>query len=359
MEDIPALSLCGRDKCNRLAGHTGRCNQFTTEPLRGLPEEITNKIGKTSQTRGAQPPEGVPYQNRVRRWNHAVIRGRTYWKVEPPGGYENGSIILISPREYFNPKTKLRKVDLPEWMKVGENAFVYYEDRKDWKEFPPEDQGWSPRTIVGGGDREPGSKDKGHYLARIPARTSEGEAGEQIVKGDVQGIRFWEYCSHEEAWEVMMQLADLAWKKREKEKEVTSDEESAQSRTHLDLVLKRHNLSDDKKLEKIGALRRDKTCCPLCVKPILARELMERTSQLEGRETVDLTVTDANLFHLRDLKPGEFNHRAYQVAWGHYICNTAARDRGIQKTLDWMEEVLKAQGRLRTPVPLVTRQSPN
>ena len=47
------------------------------------------------------------------------------------------------------------------------------------------------------------------------------------------------------------------------------------------------------------------------------------------------------MFHIQELRTGEFNHRPYNLGWGHHHCNVVVKDAGIQPTLDWMREVLK------------------
>ena len=43
----------------------------------------------------------------------------------------------------------------------------------------------------------------------------------------------------------------------------------------------------------------------------------------------DLTVTEINLFHIRELRIGEFNHRPYNLGWGHHHCNVVCKDSGL------------------------------
>ncbi|MBD5308340.1 MAG: restriction endonuclease, partial [Bacteroides sp.] len=35
-----------------------------------------------------------------------------------------------------------------------------------------------------------------------------------------------------------------------------------------------------------------------------------------------------------------FNHRPYNLGWGHHHCNVVVKDSGIEPTLDWMRRVL-------------------
>ena len=55
----------------------------------------------------------------------------------------------------------------------------------------------------------------------------------------------------------------------------------------------------------------------------------------------DLTVTQLNLFHIQELRIGVFNHRPYNLAWGHHHCNVVVKDSGIEETLEWMSRVLQ------------------
>ena len=74
----------------------------------------------------------------------------------------------------------------------------------------------------------------------------------------------------------------------------------------------------------------------------LAKEssLCSRIQQAEGRNVPDLTVTEVSLFHIRELRTGEFNHKPYNLGWGHHHCNVVVKDSGIDATLEWMREVI-------------------
>lgn len=346
LDDKPP-PLCLKNYCRKLKGHKGTCNRYPMEPLENLPKEIVKKIDKTSMTRGAQPYERVPFENRVRRWNRAVVP-YAFKGSKPVGGYENGYVVMVRPEEYFDPETKEKKEGFPGDIIIGQNAFIYYDNRKDWNDYPPEKYGWEPCRITLDGKevskRKAGVVDEGHYLVRVPATTTPGPEGERIVKGIPQGIRFFEYASQEETWKTIMQLAYLAWKTVDIENYSTGSIPS-----HLVSVIQNDNLANTTKFEAIGAMKNGKTSCPLCLEPVRALDLIERVTQAAGREVVDLTITKANLFHWDSLVPGRFNHQVYKVAWGHYHCNIVARDMGVKQTLDWMEKVLSNAGRINHP----------
>ncbi|MFM5946888.1 MAG: BstXI family restriction endonuclease, partial [Dolichospermum sp.] len=66
-----------------------------------------------------------------------------------------------------------------------------------------------------------------------------------------------------------------------------------------------------------------------------------RLEQAEGRKVPDLTVTQINLFHIEELKYGAYNHRPYNLGWGHHHCNVVVKDSGITETIEWMYRVVK------------------
>jgi len=74
-----------------------------------------------------------------------------------------------------------------------------------------------------------------------------------------------------------------------------------------------------------------------------AEGFFNRIKQAEGREVEDQTVTQLNLFHIKELRYGSYNHRPYNVGWGHHHCNVVVKDSGITETLEWMTAVLKRQ----------------
>jgi hypothetical protein len=165
--------------------------------------------------------------------------------------------------------------------------------------------------------------------------------------GQGAGIRLYEYASGKDIEATKYQLSFLAWRtegifEMAKGEGIENPEEI---KKRIDKKRYDLGLADLPLLQKNRIVNKaGNTVCPLCLEPIQAGELASRAEQAEGRSVPDLTVTTANLFHVEELKAGAYNHRPYNLGWGHHHCNATARDWGIEPTLQWMQKVLKNNG---------------
>jgi len=309
-----------------------------------LPQLLARKIYKTGQTRGAD--DDVIYQNRVSRTSTVLIPYQLWNEVSaPPEGesqFSNGFICLIKPSDYFNTPTI--ENDLSEkGLRLGENALVFYQTRSDWDENNPDNLGWQPannRTNPLGGE----------YVARIAATTAINN-GEKISRGyntrgmKGAGIRLFEYASKDTIDKCRIQLEAIFWLCHDSIEAVSAYEmksEEAAARTDYSLELAQaHGLLDYDKLLSSRLINVDRvTVCPLCLEPLSGFGFFSRLAQALGREVHDLTVTEINLFHIKELRYGQYNHRPYNLGWGHHHCNVVVKDSGIDETLMWMSSVL-------------------
>ena len=307
-----------------------------------IPKAVDTKIYKTGQTRGAD--DDVIFQNRVSRNSTVLIPYKDYMlcKTAPSnkGKYENGFIVLIKPEQYFDKKTK------PELDKhklvLGKNLLVFYETREQWKLHPILKE-WKPASA-----RQ--NPLKGEYVARIPATTSKEDS--KIIEGFTTsqmkgaGIRVYEYADKATIKACKIQLEFLFWSCKDID---TLIQQKGLDRTLVNQRIakikaeaKKQKLDDKQKLVDARIMDENGfTICPLCLKHISAIGFCDRIQQAEGREIPDLTVTEISLFHIQELRTGEFNHRPYNLGWGHHHCNVVVKDAGIQPTLDWMKKVLE------------------
>ncbi len=310
-----------------------------------LPQLLHRKIYKTGQTRGAD--DDVIYQNRVAR-NSTVLIPYSSWTYpfKLPAGeseFEKGFIVLISPNEYFGAKNIKEQLET-KGIKIGLNALVFYETREQWEKHNPEKLKWQlakKRTAPLGGK----------YVARIPATTAT-DSGEKIVRGFTTtsskgaGIRVFEYASAKTNKQCRDQLEALFWLCHNAEAVAGSNgmnPDSISARKSMILEsCSEQGLLDYEKLVHARALnRKHRTICPLCLEELSGDGFFNRMQQAEGREVPDLTVTEINLFHIEELRMGTFNHRPYNIGWGHHHCNVVTKDPGIMGTLDWIRSVLQ------------------
>ncbi len=309
-----------------------------------LPKLLNSKFYKTGQTRGAD--DDVIFQNRVSR-NSTVLIPYQYFNnssiaPDKEGKFENGFIVLVKPEIYYE-SNNTEQIMLAKGLKLGENALLFYETRKQWNIYNPDQSGLtfaiSRSSPLGG-----------QYVARIPSITSEN--AEKILRGYTSsnlkgaGIRVYEYASQDTIKKCRIQLELLFWHCENAmlvAKFMGMSEEEIKERIQYNLkVASELELNDTEQLKKARTINEDKkTICPLCLKPLSANGFFNRLEQAEGREVPDLTVTELNLFHIKELRIGEFNHKPYNLGWGHHHCNVVTKDTGIFETLKWMDEVVK------------------
>jgi hypothetical protein len=304
---------------------------------------LNRKLYKAGQTRGADDDE--IFQNRVLR-NSTVLIPYVCWNTcrNPPEGqqaYENGYIVLLSPADYFGRPAAAAEL-AAQGLILGTNAVVFYETRAQWLAHNPDALHWNPAASrlnpLGG-----------QYVARISANTAEG--GAKINRSFTTtakkgaGVRVYEYANTETINKTKLQLEALVWLCTDADAVITQRGTSAagvklRKNTILANARDQGLLDMARLLEARIVNRRGITTCPLCLEEISAEGFFGKMDQAEGRAVLDLTVTQLNLFHIQELRVGVFNHRPYNVGWGHHHCNVVVKDWGIQKTLEWMETVL-------------------
>lgn len=310
-----------------------------------LPSLLDRKIYKTGQTRGADDDE--IYQNRVSRTSTVLIPYLRWEQVSrPPEGdetFENGFIALVPPLHYFSTPIITEEL-ASRGLVLGDNALVYYETRAEWIANNPDRLGWTAararRAPLGG-----------QYVARISATTAT-DTGEKIIRGfnttsgKGAGIRLYEYASIKTINECRLQLEALFWLCHDA-REVAllngmSPEEIEARSTYTLRQCENAELLDMQRLRGARIINNlGRTICPLCLEELSGHGFLSRLEQAEGREVHDLTVTQINLFHISELRYGVYNHRPYNLGWGHHHCNVVVKDAGITQTLEWMQRVLE------------------
>mgnify|MGYP006155131911 CR=1 FL=1 len=308
-----------------------------------LPKLLNTKIYKTGQTRGAD--DDVIFQNRVSRKSTVLIPFALWDEVSaaPEGeeSFESGFICLLTPKEFFETDN-IQQILADKGLSLGTNALVFYQIRTDWESFNPEEQGWSPANSRT-------SPLLGQYVARIAATTADN--GEKISRGfnttgmKGAGIRLFEYATTKSINECRIQLEAIFWLCHDSLESVTefsmTQDEAVERRNYCLDEAQKSGLLDYELLKEARMVNEQhQTICPLCLEPLSSYGFFNRLVQATGREVHDLTVTEINLFHIKELRYGEYNHRAYNLGWGHHHCNVVVKDSGIDETLSWMEGVV-------------------
>lgn len=321
-----------------------------------LPDLLKSKISKSGQTRGADDDE--IYQNRVNR-NGTVLIPYHFWNdytksLVAYGYFEHGYIVLLKPEEYFtlnNPIADLAEIGLT----LGENCLVFYETRTAWNDHNPDRLGWTPansRTTPLGGQ----------YVARIPGTTA-NEDGGRITRGFTEtrmkgaGIRLYEYATTETIKRCREQLEAEYWLCYNSVEAAVafgmSTEDAVRCKEAALAKAAENGLLDYDRLRASRIINeRNQTVCPLCLQPLSAYGFYTRMAQAEGREVPDLTVTEINLFHIEELRYGQYNHATYNLGWGHHHCNVVVKDAGIIPTLKWMKQVIIRNEELGTVIDI-------
>lgn len=314
------------------------------DKIPGLPKLLERKIYKSGQTRGAD--DDVIYQNRVNRNNTVLIPYHVWISDENlrnfANEFEKGYIVLINPREYYALEDRdeyLREMGLV----IGENCLLFYETRADWYMYNPDEIGLNEAL----NRREPLG---GEYVARVPSTTAETSMKinvgftETSKKG--AGIRLYEYASSVTMQKCRLQLEAIFWMCYDAVQVVEefgmTEEDAEKRKRNCFQKCKREGLLDYRRLEENRIIDENGcTICPLCLEKISGYGFFNRLAQAKGREVPDLTVTEVNLFHIDELKFGTYNHKPYNLGWGHHHCNVVVKDSGIERTLEWMKLVLE------------------
>lgn len=258
------------------------------------------------------------------------------------GVYENGYIVLIKPEAYYdNPHviTFMNRSNL----ELGVNALLFYETRSQWNNYHPDDKNLEIATSRA-------NPLGGQYVARVPSTTANED--EKIIRGfnssgsKGAGIRIYEYASNDIIKACHLQLEYLYWQCIDSVDVALATgmkmEDIMERKTVIHEMCDARFLSDNERLFQSRMIDKNgNTVCPLCLENLTANGFLNRLEQAEGRDVPDLTVTQVNLFHIRELKIGEFNHRPYNLGWGHHHCNIVCKDSGIIETLRWMHVVLE------------------
>lgn len=357
----------------------------------GFPATIITKIRRTALARGGK---GI-YKRRNSRSYRVIIHLNNYRTLseEILEQYTNGWAVRIKPSEYFN-EDRTERDDLPENLILGENAFVYYKLIEDFNRYPPLDN-W--REVVELGTRERINRDipqkwTGEYATFINNTRTKIISGICGATNDAEYLNIireefeltamptqaglgnfdYDFATDLEIKNVQYQIAKMIWHVkgmreyvtkliREKDEypdnnhsfdsEMILAEESGNLEmyltaciTHVEQYCNTNGLLDYDGLYKIRAYNKktNQPICPLCLKTLKPEQFTEVSTQDEGREEEDNTQSEIVLMHINSLQPGMFNHRTYNLGWGHKHCNTIQSNYSIDEIISYLKKIIKS-----------------
>ena len=265
------------------------------------------------------------YQNHVLRNNRVIVPYERLNEVDLDW-YEDGYVIRLFPYQCFTSNGSLSGELSAKGIAIGRNAFVLYRTHEDYEKYRPLPN-WKIRGLIKNGkpvkSRGRGVADTGEYILRMPKLGQKPETN----AGPPQGIFAPEYANEATNYLCKAMLAWLIISTDE-----SPYEQSAFAGLH-DLLETQGLLGEH--LEENHLMVNGITCCPLCHKPLLYRELhslvsfdgamglMNSADQVEGATR----STSINLFHIKPLGYRSLEHKPTQIGWGHAICNTVLGQR--------------------------------
>lgn len=274
---------------------------------------------KIRKTGTATPRGGAKnaYQNHVSRSGRVIVPFERLDDVDV-SLYEDGYVVRVLPEQCFASSGELAPALCERGIEVGPDAFVLYRTKSAYEDLPPFDA-WSPRGISSGRlARERGVPDTGEYVVRLSNPT--------VKEGMSQGIFAPEYAS---AADNALCQAVLTWLiGRTRDHPYEDDEFDALTTRLRD---EDPALIAPERLASAGIVVDDEARCPLCLRPLLWRELHEMLdlTEVSGLANAQIQIaggtrsTAVNLFHMQPLLYGRpLHHKPHLVAWGHATCNT-------------------------------------
>lgn len=315
--------------------------------------------------------------------------------------FEEGYVVAINPEEYFGNNHPEPSSDLDPNFKLGKTGFVLYTVLSDYYDYKPLDKEWEQvyELSTKGKPKQVDDTWRGEYVLNIKngnyispicdtnrnsKRTKEIQ---QYVKdtfnlaADIKDIPKqaglgnydYDYANPETMENVKYQMLYLVLTCKshkgesfpeyicnnfadiQDRKDTTAFEKMVQnSRKYIsafnrefELFTKeceRRELLNFEELQELGvwSIKNSNPICPLCHKPLFVDEFFDDIKQMEGRQVIDNTQKSIVLMHVEALRPGKFNHRHYNLGWGHNYCNLIQGDKDISETIEVLKEIFES-----------------
>ena len=357
-----------------------------------FPHVLKKKINKTGEARVGN---GI-YKRRNSRTYRVIMHLTTYKniiKTNPAflDKLKRGFAVRIKPSEYFAENGDVA-IDFPVTLDLGRNAFVYFKTIRDWNKYKqyckttsgeeweeivelytksedvPNDNQWIGQYCLFINNTQPkivshicGSNNSSEYIKSLKVKYHLQKMPVQTGLGNYD----FDYASDDEIKKIKYQLSYMIYKvpgmkeclisilnstpNEELNVNIKRAKESGNLSQYIDSVIEHieeycqeEELLDFDNLSNIRAWNNEshEPVCPLCLKSLTPEKFFETAAQDEGREEEDNTQAEIVLMHIEGLKPGELNHRTYNLGWGHKHCNTIQGPHDIKSTLEFLNEII-------------------
>ena len=352
------------------------------ECTKAFTKDLATKVIKTKLARAGK---GI-YNRHNSKAYRVIIHYITFKKIleqniEILNKYEDGYVVMVKPNQYFKDNGEVKE-DFHESLKLGKNSFLYFESSHDWKKYSKFCKNFKPvyELHTGDGCKEPHDEQwigeiamfipnaqppqyslictSGDAKKRTPNEKKEHEKLQnkykkkfgKIPKQAGLGNLDIDYASRDNLEMICYQLSLMIFKvPRMKEELMKRDKDLTISKInnvekHVVDFCKKNKLYDIEKLSLVRAVDKKGTpICPLCLEELEAESFFEKKKQDEGREVAHNTQAQIHLMHIEPLRPMKFNHRIYNLGWGHELCNKIQGERSIKETLEDLRRILNKQ----------------
>lgn len=330
---ISGGSLCQRPKSHtRACSHIPLWDDFLVGGLSSVPE-VGDKVTRSPSETAGKGGEWGFLQNKVSRSSQVAIPLAVYINHSSvrTHHYDNGMLVYATPSEWHSGLTNNQNPQLT----IGENCIILYISNSDWLTFPPA-TGWSSFKLIGQ-DEQPVTTWRsavgwrGHYYARFK-KDGEWYYGPNGRENAI-GIRQDEYCSKLDQSYIVAQMAFLVWSMPG----TLTQFSQASTPQYLIDFLTANNMLDLQRMESVGMINSNgQAQCPFCQEVITYQELINQAPQQTGRQLASSNATALHLMHIEPLEMGSFNHKPYNLAFGHAKCNHAQGEDSIPRSIEFL-----------------------
>lgn len=357
-----------------------------------FPDVLEKKIDKTGEARAGK---GI-YKRRNSRTYRVIIHLTIYKNIMGTNpafldNFRRGYAVRIKPSEYFTENGEVAN-DFPETLELGKNAFIYFKTIRDWDKYGQycktnsgedweeivelytksetvsNDEQWIGQYCRFINNTKPkiisqvcGSNNSSEYIESLKIKYELQSIPKQAGLGNFD----YDYASDDEIKKIKYQLSYMIFKVPGMKECLISVLNSTSNEgltvkiqrakvsgklsqyidsviEHVERYCQQKGLLDFDILSNIRAwnYESNKPVCPLCLKSLTPEKFFETAEQDEGREEEDNTQAEIVLMHIKGLKPGELNHRTYNLGWGHKDCNTIQGPYDIEYTLDFLKKII-------------------